>query len=142
MTRDQYPLQWPEGWPRTAEILRRRSSFGNGRPMSAFQTAIEVMDEMDRLGAANAVITSFLPTRSDGLPYSAGRCEDPGIAVWFVLDGHERVFACDQWETPAENMRAIAKSVQFAGFAALPPGQHRSRRPGGGARCSACKACP
>lgn len=139
--RKPYPLQWPEGWKRTAPNARRRSPFGHGKatPLSAFGTAQALLDELDRLGAANSVITSFLPTRDDGLPYSDGRSEDPGISVWFVLDGHERVFACDIWWTAAENMRAITKSIAamrgierwgmadiigraFAGFVALPPG--------------------
>jgi len=140
MKRKPYPLQWPDGWKRTQPNARRKSHFGNGRtPLSAYQTGQELLDELDRLGGANYVITSFLPTRDDGLPYSDGRSEDPGIAVWFVLEGHERVFACDAWTTAAENMRAIAKSVSamrgierwgmadvigraFAGFVALPAG--------------------
>lgn len=103
-----------------------------------------MIEELSRLGAANVVITSDLPTRNDGLPYSNGRADDPGIAVWFVLaDGkgklHERVFPCDKWRTHAENMTAIARTVEamrgmdrwgvgqvieraFAGFTALPPG--------------------
>lgn len=138
--RKPYPLQWPDGWKRTAPVDRRRSPFGDRRnPLSAFGTARELLEELDRLGAAIAVITSFLPTRDDGLPYSDGRSEDPAIAVWFVLDGTERVFACDRWFTAAENMRAITKSITamrglerwgmtdiigraFAGFAALPAG--------------------
>jgi len=82
--------------------------------------------------------------RHDGLPYANGRASDPGIAAWFVLaddrgNAQERVFACDRWLTHAENMQAIAKSVEalrgldrwgmadvvervIGGFAALPPG--------------------
>jgi hypothetical protein len=146
MARRPYPLQWPPGSRRTSSKERVPSSFGRpepgrfGRsPPSAYETAKELHAELGRLGAANAVITSQLPTRHDGLPYADGRSEDPGIAVWFVLDGHERVFACDKWCTPGENLRAIAKSIEalrglerwgmadvvskaFAGFAALPSG--------------------
>jgi hypothetical protein len=103
-----------------------------------------VLDELSRLGAANGVITSDLPTRADGLPYATSRMEaDPGIAVWFVLDGDERVFPCDRWLTHAENMQAIGKTIEamrgldrwgaselvtraFSGFAALPPGSSGS----------------
>lgn len=140
MQRKPYPLQWPDGTRRTKPHDRRHSRFGAGTPPSAHRTARELILELERLGAARIVITSFLPTREDGLPYSDGRSEDPGIAVWFVLDGRERVFACDLWATPGENMRAVAKSVEamrglerwgiadvigrvFAGFAALPPGE-------------------
>lgn len=84
------------------------------------------------------MITSNLPTRQDGLPYYAST-DDPGIAVWWVERGAERVVACDRWYRADENLRAIIKTLEamrgldrwgatemaeraFAGFAALPPG--------------------
>lgn len=135
------PLQWPDGWQRTASDERRPSRFG-GHAGVGFSVALtDLRLELTRLGAANPVITTDLPVRLDGLPYSAaGPIKDPAVAVWFVLDGHERVFACDRWRTHAENMRAIAKTIEamrglarwgaadvvhraFSGFAALPPGE-------------------
>jgi hypothetical protein len=141
MKRDPFPLQWPDGWKRTKSAFRLRSKFGfrNSGQVSFSNARGDLLAELDRLGAANVVITSDLPTRNDGLPYANGRSDDPGIAVWFVLDRKERVFACDKWRTHAENMQAIALSIEamrglerwgagdvitraFAGFAALPPG--------------------
>jgi len=145
MTRSPYPLQWPARLPRTQPRARRYSAFGRAQrgrsraPLSPYEAAKEVLHELELLGAANMVITSLLPTRHDGLPYADGRSEDPGVAVWFVFDGRDRVFACDQWHTHADNLHAIALSVGamrglerwgmadvvnrvFAGFAALPPG--------------------
>ncbi len=133
--RQPFPLQWPESWPRTAPATRSWSQF----KVSFSQALMSLRHELELLGAANAVITSDLPTRSDGTPYAPGReVSDPGIAVWFVLDGQERVMPCDRWPTHAENMRAIALSIgamrglerwgsgnvvqrAFSGFAALPP---------------------
>lgn len=142
--REPYPLQWPDGWKRTKSHYRLRSRFGNSGHVSFSNARHSLLVELDRLGAANAVITSDLPTRHDGLPYANGRAEDPGVAVWFVLPNErgnleERVFACDKWLSHAENMQAIAKSIEamrglerwgaadvvqraFSGFAALPPG--------------------
>lgn len=144
MKRSPYPLQWPEGFKRTKPIDRARSRFGgtnvgNRGQVSPYEAAKDVIAELTRLGASNHVITSQLPTRHDGLPYSDGRSDDPGIAVWFVHKGQERVFACDRWFTPGENLRAIALSIEamrgltrwgmadvetrtFAGYAALPAG--------------------
>jgi hypothetical protein len=145
VTREPYPLQWPDGWRRTRPNERKRSRFGDGKtPMSAYSTAQALVSELERLGATRVVITSFLPTRPDRLPYSDGRSEDPGVAVWCSLPDaagilRERVFACDKWTTAAENMRAIELSVAamrglerwgmtdivgrvVAGFAALPSG--------------------
>jgi hypothetical protein len=93
--------------------------------------------ELGLLGAANVVITSDLPLRGNGNPY--GNAADSGVAVWFVHQGNERVFACDRWMTAADNIHAIALSISairgmerwgasdivtraFSGFAALPSG--------------------
>jgi hypothetical protein len=145
--REPFPLQWPDGWKRTPADERRRSNFGyRSTGQVSFSGARQhLLDELARLGAANVVITSDLPTRHDGLPYANGRAEDPGIAVWFAFPNtvsgrvEERVFACDKWRSHAENMQAIAKSIEamrgldrwgagdvvaraFAGFNALPAG--------------------
>jgi len=142
MARNPYPLQWPKGTPRTKVDDRRRSQFGAGMSkgrVSPYEAAKSLLEELGRLHAINAVITSVLPTRHDGLPYSDGNPSDPGIAVWFTLGGIERVFACDCWLTPGENMRALEHTINamrgvarwgvasaeeriFSGFAALPPG--------------------
>lgn len=133
--RAPYPLQWPDGWKRTQAGSRRRATFQQG--LAAARDGL--VRQLELLGAANGMITSDLPVRADGLPYADGRASDPGVAVWFVLDGKERVFACDKWIGHAANMRAIALSIQairgldrwgasdlitrvFAGFNALPPG--------------------
>ena len=139
--REPFPLQWPDGWKRTPADRRQRSSFGfrNQGQVQFAAARNDLLAELERLGAANVVLTSDLPTRGDGMPYANGRADDPGIAVWFVLHDAERVFACDKWKSHAENMKAIAKSIEalrglerwgasdvvtraFSGFNALPPG--------------------
>ena len=143
MKRQPFPLQWPDGVRRTKQGSRQRSRFGHRGQVSFAQARREMLLELDRIGAANIVLTSDLPVRHDGLPYANGGAEDPGVAVWCVVPNGgkfvERVFACDAWLTHAENMTAIARSVEalrgldrwgmaeaseraFAGFAALPPG--------------------
>src|SRR5690348_12280774 len=117
--REPFPLQWPDGWKRWPPDDRRRSKFGfkSSGQVSLSNALFFLRAELDRLGTANAVITSDLPTRNDGLPYADGRATDPGIAVWFMLPDErgnmqERVFACDKWRSPAENMQAIAMSIE------------------------------
>jgi hypothetical protein len=128
---DPFPLQWPEGWKRTPPADRATSRFVTG-----MQRALKSLYlELERLGAANVIVTSDLPTRTNGQPY--GDAADTGISVWFVLDDQERVFACDRWLSAAENVRAIALSIEairgmerwgandivaraFSGFKALP----------------------
>jgi len=142
--REPYPLQWPEGWPRTPYANRKPSRFFYG-----FADALRsLLEELRLIGAANVVITSDLPIRADGLPRAAGRGDvpDTGVAVWFTLNGQERVFPCDRWLTHAENIRAIALCVAavrgidrwgagdvvnraFQGFNALPAGEGSGPRP-------------
>lgn len=141
MARSPFPLQWPDGFARTTASDRIRSRFGHrsSGQVSLSNARDTLLTELDRLGAANYVITSDLPVRNDGLPYADGRSKDPGIAAWFILDDQERVFACDRWLSHAENMMAIAKSIEamrgldrwgmadvvkrvIGGFNALPPG--------------------
>jgi hypothetical protein len=131
--RDPYPLQWPEGWKR---------SRGRGIPRFGAKSFAWVRDSIIRQlnkRGSHVVITSDLPLRQDGLPYANGRCDDPGVAVYWVEQGHERVIACDRWRQISLNMRAIDLSLTamraldrwgasemvdkaFAGFAALPAG--------------------
>lgn len=144
--RDPFPLQWPDGFARTRSDARLRSRFGVRGQVSFSAARQDLLLELGRLGAANVVLTTDLPVRHDGLPYASGSRApaDPGVAVWFVLadargNNQERVFACDRWLSHAENMQAIAKSIEamrgldrwgmadvvervMGGFSALPPG--------------------
>ncbi len=135
MSRSPFPLQWPDGWKRTA--WRRSSNFDKSAGFNAARDG--VLRQLKMLGTSHVVITSNLPTNSKGQPYnaSAGKLADPGIAVWWVKGGKEQVMPCDRWLTCVENMHAIELSIAairgidrwgtagivekaFAGFAALP----------------------
>lgn len=127
-----YPLQWPEGWKRT---------ISRGMPKFEASNFGRIRDRvMRRLRARGSycVITSDLPLRSDGMPYADARCQDPGVAVWWVEKGKEMVIACDRWRSLSHNLSAIDRTLEamagierwgadtmvdrvFSGFAALPP---------------------
>lgn len=83
------------------------------------------------------VISTNIPLRRDGLPYSNQKePQDTGAAVYFKVDGKPTVLACDKWNTVGDNIWAIAKHIDalrgqqrwgvgsieqaFAGYAALP----------------------
>ena len=131
--RQPFPLQWPDGWAVTPHP--EPSDFKV--PFSDALVSLE--RELRRLGAADSVITSNLPVRRDGRPYATGvqHGHSPGVAVYFVLHVEERVIACDRWDTPSSNIRAIACAIEavrglnrwgaagvalkvLEGFAALP----------------------
>ena len=104
----------------------------------------ELMRELDRLGARRPILSTNIPVRIDGLPYANMRePADPGVAVYFEHKGKPMCFACDQYRTARENVRAIGLTIAairaierygssdmmeraFRGFTALPEhaGQH------------------
>lgn len=134
---EAYPLQWPDGWPRTSPHRRGSSRFGKNL---GFNQIKELQNELRLLGARNVVISSNVPTRNDGLPYaseSKRRYDDPGVAVYFTLKGKQLSMARDKYHTPWENIRSLVLTIDglrsmerhggstmmdraFSGFTALP----------------------
>lgn len=134
---EAYPLQWPEGWPRTSWDRRGSSRFGKNL---GFNQIKELQNELRLLGARNVVISSNVPIRNDGLPYaseSKRRYDDPGVAVYFTLKGKQLSMARDKYYTPWENIRSLVLTIDglrsmerhggstmmdraFSGFTALP----------------------
>lgn len=133
MSVEAYPLQWPQGRPRTAN--RERPKFS----VNSFTAARDgLFNELKLLKASSTVLSTNVELRRDGLPY-AGRAQpvDPGVAVYFVRNGRQVCFACDRWIKVEHNMRAIADAIEcirmierrgtgemtdaaFEGFKALP----------------------
>lgn len=166
MTR--YPLTWPAGWPRKALHQRAEARFSRGTlsshhgfdgstTYSRGRKALTIADgvnrvllELRRLGVdeQDTIISTNVPTRLDGLPRSGARePDDPGAAVyWQERGGARRVMAIDQYLTVADNLAAIAATLEamraierhggaqileraFTGFTALPaPGAEKTWR--------------
>jgi hypothetical protein len=134
---EAFPLQWPEGWPRTPASRRGASRFGKNL---GFNQIRELQRELKLLGARDVVISSNVPIRNDGLPYaseSKRRYDDPGVAVYFMLKGKRLSMARDKYWTPWENIRSLVLTIDglrsmerhggstmmdraFSGFTALP----------------------
>lgn len=145
----RYPLAWPPGWKRTSMQHRQRATFGTRRAgewkkeLTIYQAIQRLMGELNRLGAANEILSTNVSLRLDGLPRGDQRePTDPGAAVYFQLPDHagrrqDRCLACDRWTRTADNIAAIAAHIEclrgvdrygvgsldqaFAGYAALPP---------------------
>lgn len=129
---EAYPLQYPVGYPRTKRP--HKSAFS----VSLAAARDGLMGELHLLGAKSIVISSNAIIRNDGLPYAKQpRVDDCGVAVYFMYQGQQMVFACDKWNDIASNIRAIGLTVSairgmerwgvsemlkraFAGFKALP----------------------
>ena len=141
-----YPLHWPDGWPRTHPWERddskyrfRKGRYDQRSPFWSFAEARDaLLDELDRLGAINAVLSTNYTVRNDGLPRADRRApDDTGVAIYFQLNGRPQVMACDMHVRAEENMRSLALSIEamralerhgggrmmeraFEGFTALP----------------------
>lgn len=126
--------------------MRQSARFDTGLSISADS----IHHQLERMKGRNIVITSDLPVKRDGLPYStASEPADPGVAVYWVdKTGTERVMACDRWRKVRDNMRAIDASLDalrglerwgasdavaraLNGFAALPSGDSQPEQPRG-----------
>ncbi|HJR01776.1 MAG TPA: J domain-containing protein [Methylomirabilota bacterium] len=155
MNQQRYPLAWPAGWRRTEPRHRQRARFSQSSrkyssdgqqswrtssEISVYTATQRLRLELDRLGAANEILSTNLVLRLDGLPRSDQRDPlDPGAAVYFQLEGKPRTLACDRWLRVADNIAAIAAHIEairavdrygvgtleqaFAGYAALPAGE-------------------
>lgn len=154
-----YPLQWPAGWPRTPPAELRYGRFGTRKASTAYnghsaitiaEATKRVLAELSRMGIArdDIVISTNLLLRLDGLPRSGQTApRDAGAAVyWTTAKGERRVMAIDQYDRVADNLAAIAATLDamraierhggaqildraFTGFTALPaPSARRTWR--------------
>lgn len=132
-----FPLQWPEGHPRTPAHRRRRAPF----VVSLAHARDELLDELRKMPARHVVISSnlqFYRKRGRDVPYANQPTPaDPGVAVYFVAGRDRLCLACDAWTRARDNIRAIGLTVgalrglqrwgvsdverrAFTGFRALP----------------------
>jgi hypothetical protein len=155
---EAYPLSWPMGWKRTGTYQRGRAKFGKrtfvdrgknaeGQQMgwhtkgqlSISQGTERVLKVLEQMGYNRSVIiSSNLALRNDGLPRSGQKApDDPGVAVYWGSGQTSRCIAVDQYDRVADNLAAIAATLEamraierhggaaildraFAGFVALP----------------------
>lgn len=143
-TINAYPLQWPQGWKRTEGYRRRQAKFTRrGDRLSVAVAHNRVMEQLMlfKVDTKNDVVVSTnLALRLDGAPRSDQRePADPGVAVyWRAKDGGMKTMAIDHYDRVADNIAAIAASLEamraidrhggaqvleraFTGFTALPP---------------------
>jgi hypothetical protein len=133
-----FPLSWPDNWPRTAPADRLGHS---AYKVSANKARAQLVDELRKLGAEDVIISSNAEVRPDGMPYAnaARRAEkDPGVAVFFTMDGKPNSMARDAYVRLDDNLRMLGLALKdmrslrlhggdfmmraaFSGFAALPP---------------------
>lgn len=158
-----YPLSWPHGWKRTDGAHRRRAKFSRGerqyssepggrswlrqRDVTISDGTTRLLVELQRMGVSreDVVISTNVEVRLDGLPYSNRKAPaDPGVAVYWRHRKADKVMAIDLYDTVADNLAAVAATLEamraierhggaaildraFTGFTALPsPEQARA----------------
>jgi len=105
--KQRYPLDWPHGWKRTPDDARQRARFSTRsrsdhgwsyqKQISVAQAVNRLLSELDKMNKRghdyrvpeySIVISTNIKVRLDGLPYSSQHApDDPGVAVYFTLDG-------------------------------------------------------
>lgn len=143
---DAYPLQWPEGRPRTPAGNREtgrfnvKDSHGYKGALTIAEAVRRLQEELDRLGATDFVLSSNLERKLDGSPRS-GQAQpyDPGVALYFQLRQKPHCLPCDKYGRVEQNIAALAAHISatraierygvadtaqmFSGFVSLPPGK-------------------
>lgn len=151
---EAFPLTWPAGWRRALIGSRTRAAFGKKEPvyrdgqriydrtadLTTADSIARVQRELGLMGASREtiVISTNVPTRLDGLPYSKARMpDDPGAAVYWRKGKETRCMAIDRYDRVQDNLAAIAATLEamraierhggatildraFQGFTALP----------------------
>lgn len=125
----RYPLFWPEGCKRTPAGQRVRAAFGRqrseydsqaGRTMYRGKRELSVWEAIRRLdaelqmvGVRTGLVSTNIPTRIDGAPRSGMRePDDPGAAVYWQRKGEKQCMAIDRYTRVADNIAAIAATLE------------------------------
>lgn len=102
-----YPLQWPPDRPRKQPGRRKPGQFKVALPGALGR----VQEELDRIGAKYAVVSTNVERRVDGSFRAISYVTDPGVAVYFQLAGKPTCLPCDTYMLVEHNIAAIAAHI-------------------------------
>jgi hypothetical protein len=152
MNETRYPLCWPANWKRTT--VRAAAAFGktnvqhrDGMAHYAGKSKISILDAINRIAdelrrmgikEENVIVSTNIPLNLSGTPRGdRGEPSDPGAAIYWIRNGKSQCMAIDRYNRVADNLAAIAATLEalraierhgggsileraFIGFAALP----------------------
>lgn len=114
-----YPLRWPDALERTKEAIsgkfKQTTEHGFKREITITGAYIRIAEVMRKLGIAEGlfVVSTNIELRLDGKPRSnPGKITDHGATVWWMDDGELFFMANDQYDRVADNMSAIAATLE------------------------------
>lgn len=161
---ERYPLSWPADWKRTAPHHRRAATFGKvdtprrtaeGETFYSEKKRLSLDDAFGRIERAlglqgveidTVIVSTNLKLNMRGMPTGAGgEPSDPGVAVYWIRKGKAQAMAIDQYTRVADNLAAVAATLEamraierhggaqimeraFLGFAQLPASASRPWR--------------
>lgn len=133
MSRDSYPLSWPDGWKRTppnqrirARFSRKEQKYGTNsiggatrwterKTLSVADSVGRIVSELRAMGlnVNRVIISTNVEPRLDGLPRSGREPNDPGAAVYWESGKQktQRCMAIDMYDRVADNLAAIAATL-------------------------------
>lgn len=131
MTIPAFPLQWPDGLPRTERKLASKFSTTLSAALKNVKGSLELFAK----DSGKAVTDIVLSSNVGGI--DPGNIADTGVAAWFTWDGEQRCIAVDRYPKPEHNLQAIHHIIEarrtemrhgglhivrqtFKGFTALP----------------------
>lgn len=103
-----YPLQWPQGMPRTSAQRRIRSPFRTGYTQAVANVvkSLQGFQKDSGLRIEHPVLSSNVDLMGRLLD------NDPGVAAWFQMDGQWVAFGVDRFPDAASNVQAIHHIIE------------------------------
>jgi hypothetical protein len=160
MNETRYPLCWPANWKRTRNRTRAAfhktearggtldSSLRYKSRLSLHDAIKRIAGELARMGVKeeDCIVSTDIPLSLTGIPRGdRGEPADPGVAIYWLNKGKQQCMAIDRYDRVADNLAAIAATLEalraierhgggsileraFLGFLSLPVGPQRSWR--------------
>lgn len=103
-----YPLQWPQGMPRTSAMRRSRSPFRTGftQAVANVVKSLQGFQRDSGLKIEHPVLSSNVDLMGRMLD------NDPGVAAWFQMDSQWVAFGVDRFPDAASNVQAIHHIIE------------------------------
>lgn len=105
MTVPPYPLQWPEGRMRAKNRVTSPFRTGLLKAIENVRTSLRGFQKDAGIKIEHVVLSSDADMMTD-------KPRDPGVAVWFMMDGQWVCFAVDRFFDLAANVQAIHHIIE------------------------------